>query len=227
VEEEVTALPAPEEEEAPMPFTGSNKWNMYIDRPVDERSVFEVILRLPFIGKDAAGHFDTAKLYPFTQPIHYPDKNMVGHFRGAWRTDEEGRKILAIDEFQGDWGQELRKYGVFKEDVTEEQKMEVGKQIEEKLARLPLPTLDNLWRALGMGLAVHPTERARIVVREAEQFKKRFLENVLKAFPEINTDSNPATFQESYDKTWEVYEESLALLREVIGDRPKQPFATT
>lgn len=42
---------------------------------------------------------------------HYFDRNILLHIRSKFRHDEQGRKLLFIEEIQSDWHQTARKYG--------------------------------------------------------------------------------------------------------------------
>lgn len=48
---------------------------------------------------------------PFVHPVHFDQENILVHLRSTIRYDEDGRKVLFLEEIQSDWGQEGRNKG--------------------------------------------------------------------------------------------------------------------
>lgn len=77
--------------------TGETKWDRYTEP--GGTNYREFLLRLPQIA------------LKFYKKSHFSDSNILAHVRVKDRVDENGKKILFIEELQSDWHQEGRKHG--------------------------------------------------------------------------------------------------------------------
>lgn len=73
---------------------------------------------------------------------HYSERNLVVHARVSDRTDNNGKKVLYIEELQSDWGQRGRDDGFFATGARDQ------KTIVEEMNALYEPFVDELWEAL-------------------------------------------------------------------------------
>ena len=58
---------------------------------------------------DVGADFDPK--YDFRDTIHYDEANIIAHLRTTDRTTSDGKKVLYVEEFQSDWGQQGRAKG--------------------------------------------------------------------------------------------------------------------
>ena len=73
---------------------------------------------------------------------HYSERNLVVHARVSDRTDNNGKKVLYIEELQSDWGQRGRDDGFFVPGARDQ------KTIVDELNALFDPFVDELWEAI-------------------------------------------------------------------------------
>ena len=73
---------------------------------------------------------------------HYSERNLVVHARVSDRTDNNGKKVLYIEELQSDWGQRGRDDGFFVPGARDQ------KTIVDEMNALFDPFVDELWEAI-------------------------------------------------------------------------------
>ena len=73
---------------------------------------------------------------------HYSERNLVVHARVSDRTDNNGKKVLYIEELQSDWGQRGRDDGFFAPGTRDQ------KTIVDEMNALYEPFVDELWEAI-------------------------------------------------------------------------------
>jgi len=93
---------------------------------------------------------------------HFEEPNIIAHIRFKDRVDADGKKVLAVEEFQSDWHQQGRKKGYRTKDAAA--KYEQGKAQRKQL----LPALDAMLNREGL-LGFDTLQEARAaIVREWE-----------------------------------------------------------
>jgi hypothetical protein len=74
----------------------------------------------------------------FSEDIHYPAAtNQVFHVRTKDRVDDKGNLILYVEEFQSDWGQRARKYGLKDPETIEYAEAKAKEELDQLLDFLP------------------------------------------------------------------------------------------
>lgn len=95
------------------------KWDGYVTGKAVPGSYREVLLTLPegSVGKPEMGKVSSRSdeiitqresLPDFHYDTHFPEANILGHFRYDEHRDAEGKRIMVVQEIQGDWGQQRR-----------------------------------------------------------------------------------------------------------------------
>lgn len=72
----------------------------------------------------------------FTYSTHFNEANILAHVRTTDRTDEQGRKVLFLEEVQSDWNQQGREQGYSNEAEAEKIKDRLS-QVEQELEQFP------------------------------------------------------------------------------------------
>ena len=94
-----------------------------LDETILDREVVKEEIKKALMGTDTSPRFPGEK-------GHYPEDNVIMHIRINERIDEDGRKVLFVEELQSDWGQAGQKEG-FKGPKGKENINELKKKVDE------------------------------------------------------------------------------------------------
>ena len=69
---------------------------------------------------------------------HFDEPNILVHLRMNTRIDEQGNKVLFLEEVQSDWGQQGKKEGFKNDDVENKKVSSIKKEISENIKKMSL-----------------------------------------------------------------------------------------